>query len=118
MGRALIPYLARGVGDAGWPISYEEIITYQKSVEKLFGLSDGPYEIQDVMEPSDAAYVARMAKWPSFGNRNVFHLLEPASRGPRAPRIVLNATATKFFASGCRLECVTAHAPDGSQMAA
>jgi choline dehydrogenase-like flavoprotein len=117
-GGALIPCLARDVEDAGWPISYDEIIIYQKAVEKLFGLSDGPYEFQDIVGSNDAAYVARMAKWPPFGHRNVFNLLEPALRAAHGPTIVLNATATDFLISGCRLQCVTAHAPDGSRITA
>src|SRR5262249_30051380 len=117
-GGALIPCLARDVEDAGWPISYDEIIIYQKEVERLFGLSDGPYEFQDVVGSNDAAYVARMAKWPPFGHRNVFKVLEPALRDAHGLRIVLNATAIEFLISGCRLQCVTAHAPDGSRIRA
>src|SRR6266699_2004125 len=115
-GGALIPCLARDVEDAGWPMSYGEIIPYQNAVEKLFGLSNGPYEFQGIVGSNDDAYVARMAKWPPFGKRNVFRLLESTLRSTYGPRIVLNATATDFHVSGGCLQCVTARAADGSRI--
>jgi choline dehydrogenase-like flavoprotein len=57
-----------------------------------------------------------MAKWPSFGKRNVFRLLKPVLRDKQGPSIVLNATATDFQVSGCHLRCVTARAADGSRI--
>ncbi len=116
-GGALIPYLARDLVDAGWPISHGKLFTYQIAVEKLFGLSAGPYEFEEIVGPNCDTYVARMAKWPPFRNRNVFRLLKTVLSSKHGPTVVFNATATNFDVDASVLHCVTARAPDGSRIA-
>lgn len=114
-GGALIPFLARDIEQAGWPLAHGEITRYRAEVERLFGLQDGPYELLGVL-PTGASHVARLAKWPPFRHRNVFNLLRAPARAANGPRLWVHATVTDFEAPADRLEAVTARAPDGSRL--
>lgn len=113
-GGALIPFLARDLRDAGWPIALEDVIPYQHAVEHLFALPSGSYEIPDLLGEAGALHIGRLAKWPAFKKRNVFQLLSADVRAARGPAVILNATATRFHVAADRLESVHAESPDGS----
>lgn len=116
-GGALIPFLARDVEDAGWPVSHASTLKYVGAVEKLFGLPDGPYEFGESLDcVGGTDHIARLAKWPPFKKRNVFNLLSAELQAKTGPRILLNATATDFKVSDGRVGQIVARAPDGSSI--
>lgn len=112
-GGAMLPFLRADLAaaEAPWPLSIDDFLAFRERVETLFGLSTGPYELD---EPHLPGHVARLAKWPSFARRNVAALLDARLRAAHGPEIWLNATATNFETSpDGRLTAVTARSPDG-----
>jgi choline dehydrogenase-like flavoprotein len=123
-GGALIPFAAadctlikRG-WDADWLGIHPELMARLERAEALFALPHTPYEEEALPPPAiegRTAFVPRLAKWPSFGRRNVAALLAGRIDAPRGPEVILNATVDRFgFAPDGRLESVGARAPDGS----
>ncbi len=115
-GGALIPFLARDLSDAGWPIELEDVTAFRAAVERLFSLPAGAYDAPEFLAPTDALHVARLAKWPPFKKRNVFRLLAADVKSARGPRVILNATASEFDVEAERLNSVRAYAADGSRI--
>ncbi len=115
-GGALIPYLERDVSDANWPIPPTEILSYREEVERLFGLSAGPYEGLSTDADLHADYTRRYAKWPSFARRNVFSLLRANLTSEGGPTLWLNATATEFRVDRGALRSIVGRSPDGSRI--
>ncbi|WP_338412930.1 GMC oxidoreductase [uncultured Sphaerotilus sp.] len=114
-GGALIPFQASDMAKGEWPIDWTELAPYVSKVEALFGLPPGPYEDPAIRLGED--FIARLAKWPSFGKRNVYSLVRETAEKSDGPEIWINATATQFTVNGGRLTQVTAQSPDGSSIA-
>jgi choline dehydrogenase-like flavoprotein len=115
-GGALVPFSKGDYAPGEWPVSPEEIEVHLPAVEALFGLGPGTYEGDPVFKGAAADFRARLAKWPSFRNRNVANLLaKPIQSSPRLD-IWLNASATDFEVSGGRLKCVRARSRNGSTL--
>ncbi|PNG27226.1 GMC oxidoreductase [Methylocella silvestris] len=118
-GGALIPFVPADMDPALWPVSHDEICAYLPDVEALFGLAPGTYDWTDWAKFGGAQsdHVARLAKWPPFGKRNVANLLSSSIDRPDGAEIWLNATATGFdISDDGRLKEVTAEAPDRSKL--
>lgn len=113
-GGALIPFLARDMTDAGWPVSADDLAPHLPRVEQLFGLQPGRYEEPGLMAGPD--HIARLAKWPPFRKRNVYNLLKDEVESEKGPVIWLNATATDFKIAEGKLTSVTARAPGGAAL--
>jgi len=119
-GGAMLPFLPadftlRPPGwDAEWPIALEALTKYQREVERIFGLHDGPYDFPDLMP---GAFLPRRAKWPPFRMRNVAATFETDIKSDRGPEIWLNATATAFgFNPAGLLENVAVRSLRGGSM--
>lgn len=119
-GGALIPFLAADMREPSWPVSHREITRYLLEVETIFALPTGSYEDRAIALPLDgaaAAFIPRLAKWPSFARRNVGMLLKADISSERGPEVWLEATATEFsFAPDGRLAQVIARAPNGRKL--
>lgn len=113
-GGALIPFQAPDLSKADWPIDWAELAPYLPKVEALFGLPPGPYDDPSVSLGTN--YIARLAKWPSFGRRNVYSLVRERANSVDGPEIWINATATRFTVEGNQLTQVSAESPDGSSI--
>ncbi len=83
-GGAMLPFLdvdmthRQSGWDVEWPLTLADLIAYQRDLETLFGLPEGPYERPDVMPGRNGAagaFVPRLAKWPPFKLRIVATLL-------------------------------------------
>lgn len=74
-GGALIPIQHEDFPDNVWPIPHHELDKYIPDVEFLFGLTSGSYKSEKLNLLGDD-YVARLAKWPKFKNRNTAKLLK------------------------------------------
>jgi choline dehydrogenase-like flavoprotein len=104
-GGAMLPFQKadmepHGAGwDVEWPIKLSALTAYQDQVERVFHLGNGPYDFSEVLlNPGRGLtwFVARMAKWPAFRNRNIANLLAADIRSQRGPVVWVNATATDF----------------------
>jgi choline dehydrogenase-like flavoprotein len=119
-GGAMIPLLAADVADGKWPIDHADLMAYLPSVEDLFALPPGRYDLPDLVRRDDnspPSHVARLAKWPAFMNRNVSTLLNAKLHSKEGPEVWLHATATGFaFAPNGRLESIEARALDGRRL--
>lgn len=115
-GGALIPFLGADLRQAGWPLSSDELAPYLAEVEALFGLPDGPYERMPLVGDPARPHVVRLAKWPAFRRRNVYHLLAGDVERSANLTVWLNATATTFRVADGRLQDVVAEAADGSRL--
>lgn len=119
-GGALIPFLPADLDGREWPISHAEILEFLPEVEKLFQLNRGGYELSEQSSILGSGFcanhIARIAKWPSFANRNVSNLLrQDISDGKVNLTIWYNATATQFKVGGnLELTEVVAQSPDGA----
>jgi choline dehydrogenase-like flavoprotein len=131
-GGALIPFqpsdlLPRPhIGQAGWPISMEELQQFAGSVESLFKVEPGTYDAQSLMgeqamqpplHSPDPDFALRFAKWPTFRRRNVANLLKRDLLADGV-WIWLNATVTSFTCDTVagRLEAVTAKNLNGRRL--
>lgn len=97
-GGAMLPFLPADMV-TGWPIDYADLAPYVAPVEALFGLDSGPYEDPALLlrrDGQDASYLARLAKWPTFANRNVSNLFRDIIAAAAGPEIWLNAVTTSF----------------------
>ena len=121
-GGALIPFLPADLDGRDWPINHAEILEFLPEVEKLFHLNQGGYEVSDQASLVGSGlcenHVARIAKWPSFSNRNVSNLLHSEISDDNAKLTIwYNATATQFkVGDNLGLNAVLAQSPDGSKI--
>jgi choline dehydrogenase-like flavoprotein len=115
-GGALIPFLKQDLDPKEWPIAYEEILQFAPPVESLFGLTPGPYTVEELDGIALPQFVARLAKWPPFARRNVAHLMRDALSSLPNLQIWLNSTATAFDVRGGRIVSVTARSLDGGEV--
>lgn len=130
-GGALIPFaradteLHPSGWDADWHGVADDLAPYVEPVEALFGLPQSSYD--DAENPplggaglvggGAVAFHPRLAKWPSFSNRNVAHLLAEKIAANDGPSVILNATAARFvFAPDGRLSAVDAALTDGAHI--
>lgn len=119
-GGALIPFLPADLDGREWPISHAEILEFLPEVEKLFQLNRGGYELSEQSSILGSGFcanhIARIAKWPSFANRNVSNLLRHDISEDKANLTIwYNATATQFkVGDNLELSEVVAQSPDGA----
>lgn len=119
-GGALLPFHAYDfaarpeLNRPAWPVPYDSVAKHFADVERLFGVPNGPYD-QHLGDWPDCAgevppFIARYAKWPAFGKRNIASLLMPALTADKGPEIWLDATCTGFEFDGdtSRLKAVKA----------
>jgi choline dehydrogenase-like flavoprotein len=131
-GGALLPFLEQDFaardyyGISAWPVSYQEVIQYLPDLERLFSVDAEPYDqqfilnqgLEDLIPYDDPEFVARFAKWPTFGRRNLSVLFGHRIEGDAGLNICINATATDFQldASSGRLIGVRACHPGGNTL--
>lgn len=113
-GGALIPFQPEDMAPRLWPLDWAALSPYLAEAEALFGLSDGPYDVPDMLTGTE--HVARLAKWPPFARRNVYSLLRERIEAPSGPDVWTNATATGFLIKNGKLAEVEARASDGSRI--
>ncbi len=113
-GGALIPFQAVDMNSAVWPLCWLDLAPFLSEVESLFGLPSGSYDDRTILR--EGSHVARLAKWPPFGRRNVYSLLRGQVEALNGPEVWINATATRFMVEGDRLVEVEASAPDGARI--
>jgi choline dehydrogenase-like flavoprotein len=124
-GGALIPFTADDFDvaagwEARWPVGVEALTQYRNGVERMFGLTDTPYEIPELLDRAKAdrtGFVPRLAKWAPFVNRNVATLLRKDIDLESGPEIWLGATLAEFSLdpSG-RLGSVSAKSMNGRRL--
>jgi choline dehydrogenase-like flavoprotein len=116
------PYL----GLPAWPVSADELSSYLKKVESLFGVDSGAYDARIVRAGKDGALLPAddgdirpsFSKAPAFHRRNVASLLASLINARAGPHIWLNATVTDFeidHASG-RVKRATARSVGGREI--
>ncbi len=115
-GGALVPFATGDYVCGEWPIPREELEAHLPEVESLFDLAPGSYEGDAVFNGSGAGFRARMAKWPSFGKRNVAALLRKRIQALPQLQIYLNSTATHFEVGDGQLRSVTARSRNGATL--
>lgn len=121
-GGALIPFLPQDADpiagwEALWPVGVEAFTRYKGDVERMFGVSDGPYEAPEVVAHKEADqldFIPRLAKAIPVSNRNTSSLLRKELERESGPQIWLNATVDDFsLDSSGRLESVWATGLNG-----
>jgi choline dehydrogenase-like flavoprotein len=124
-GGALIPFMARDFDvaagwDARWPVRVEAFTQYARQVERIFELTETPYEIPEVLGSgagANAAFVPRLAKWPPFVNRNMATLLRRDIQRESGPEVWLGATVCEFsLEPSGRLGSVAAKSLNGRRL--
>ena len=124
-GGALIPFMARDFDvaagwDARWPVGVEAFTQYARQVERIFELTETPYEIPEVLGSAagaNAAFVPRLAKWPPFVNRNMATLLRRDIQRESGPEVWLGATVCEFsLEPSGRLGSVAAKSLNGRRL--
>jgi choline dehydrogenase-like flavoprotein len=115
-GGALVPFSKGDYSPGEWPVNPEELEAHLPAVEALFGLAPGTYEGDAVFNGAAADFRARMAKWPSFRNRNVANLLAQPIQSLAQLDIWLNANATDFDVRAGQLRSVRARSRNGSAL--
>lgn len=96
-GGAMIPFLPADMQNADWPLPAAELQPFFGEVEKLFGLAPGPYIDPALGTPK---LLARIAKWPTFRNRNVFLLLKDKIAALANLTLVTSATVCGWVRYG------------------
>ena len=108
-----------GWKDAKWPVTLDAFLGYVPELEALFGLPQDRYDFPEILEPAaggEGGFLARLAKWPPFKQRNVATLLSDFVASDKV-RIWINATATTFdLAADGRLSAVTARNAAGTTL--
>src|SRR5215469_2020072 len=120
-GGAMLPFLPVDLAfphtagwNVRWPIALTDLTCYQEEVERLFRLSDGPYDFPGMLPD---LFLGRLAKWPAFQRRNVATLLTDDIHSEKGPEIWLHATATRFiFDLSGRLVSVTMRSVNGGTL--
>lgn len=127
-GGALIPFLEEDMqarphlGLPAWPIGMEAVTPYMPEIEALFGLDaatdDDVPNIGTGFPIGDRDFVARLAKWPSFKNRNVGTLFKSRIEGDPNLTVWINATAARFELDEAanQLRSVTARHQNGNSV--
>ena len=115
-GGALIPFAPADFRADEWPLDPADVLKYVPAVEKLFGLTRGPYETEDIFPGTQHNFRARLAKWPTFPRRNVATLFADRLRALPTLQIWLNATATEFDVAAGKLRNVKARSRKGGQL--
>ncbi len=109
-GGALLPFLESDLADRpsfglpAWPVALNGLAPFLRDVEVLFGVDEGPYDLEAIatpmlrqwVPPSDADFVLRFAKWPNFKKRNVASLFKAEITKDPGLEIWVNATVTQF----------------------
>jgi len=109
-GGALIPFLAEDMqtrphaGAVAWPVGLDSVTPHIDALERLFGLDKGAFDERFVTEckrrplipVGDTDFIARFAKWPAFGRRNVATLFRKRIESDPGLTVFLNATVTSF----------------------
>ena len=109
-GGALIPFLAEDMqarphaGAVAWPVGLNSVAPHIDALERLFGLDKGAFDERFVTEckrrppipVGDTDFIARFAKWPAFGRRNVATLFRKRIESDPGLTVFLNATVTSF----------------------
>lgn len=113
-GGALIPFQADDLANTAWPIGSLDLEPWIEQIEALFGLPSGPYEETELLKSKE--FVARSAKWPAFGKRNVFSLLRKTIEAPDGPSVWINATATEFDVESGHVTEVRARSQTGGHL--
>ena len=75
-GGAMLPNLSKDIELGNWPITSEEIIKHLKKVEDLFKLPNNSYKNPFIKFKKESNFISRLAKLPSFKNRNIFNILD------------------------------------------
>ncbi len=114
-GGALIPFLEGDLDPEQWPIPYQDIVRFLSCVEAQFGLSPGPYTVEELGGFASSDFVPRLAKWPAFGKRNVARLFRCALSHLPSLQVWLNATVTHFEVNDERIIRLTARSLDGGK---
>lgn len=114
-GGALIPFQNADLVNGGWPITWADLEPWLPRVESLFDLPAGSYDDPSILAQS--GHLARLAKWPAFGKRNVYSLLRKQVDIAPSLQVWINATATDFSVTSGRVTKVLARAEDGSHIA-
>src|SRR5271156_7177824 len=118
----MIPFMTRDFDvaagwDARWPVHVEAFTQYARQIERIFDLTETPYEIPEVLGSAagaNAAFVPRLAKWPPFANRNMATLLRRDIERESGPEVWLGATVCEFsLEPSGRLGSVAAKRLDG-----
>lgn len=121
-GGALIPFLPQDADptagwEALWPVGVEAFTRYKGDVERMFGVSEGPYEAPEVVaqkEVDQLDFIPRLAKAIPVSNRNTSSLLRKELDRESGPQIWLGATVDEFsLDSSGRLETVWATGLNG-----
>ncbi|MGH8322592.1 MAG: GMC oxidoreductase, partial [Steroidobacteraceae bacterium] len=115
-GGALVPFAVADCTPEQWPVPRQELERYIPIVESLFGLAPGSYEDDVAFDGLTADFRVRLAKWPSFRNRNVATLFARQLRELPGLHVWLNAMATEFEVSEGELQSVTARSRDGAAL--
>lgn len=93
------------IGCEEWPISYEEIDSYRREVEKIFSLPDTSYEEEvgrkelglDKLLPWDEKNInERYPKWATFSKMNLARLLRGEFENNDHIKVWLNATVVDY----------------------
>ena len=125
-GGAMLPFTSwdldrpdTGWKDAKWPVTLDAFLAYVPELEALFGLPQDRYDFPEILEQAtggEGGFIARLAKWPPFKQRNVATLLSDFIVSDKV-RIWINATATGFELTGNgRLASVTARNAAGATL--
>lgn len=112
-GGALIPFQNEDLEMAKWPVTMEDLRPFIPSVENVFGLAQGGYELADL---SSTTHTARLAKWPPFKKRNVYNLTRDRLEILPNLEVWLNATVTDFSLDGSMLRKITAKTLSGDEL--
>jgi hypothetical protein len=111
-GGVLIPFLEGDLDPEQWPIPYQDIVRFVPCVEAQFGLSPGPYTLDELGGFASSDFVPRLVKWPVFAKQGAFcaALSDLCTLG-----VWLNATVTHFEVNDERIIRLTACSPDGGK---
>jgi len=115
-GGAMLPNLSKDIELGNWPISSEEMIKHLKKVEDLFKLPNDSYKNPFINFKKESNFISRLAKLPSFKNRNIFNIFNKEITKKNGPSVWINATVTKFKVNNKKLEQVIAENIDGSSI--
>ncbi|ANY82221.1 hypothetical protein BB934_28205 (plasmid) [Microvirga ossetica] len=92
------------ISSSGWPISFDELTSYQREIEKIFDLDDSTYE-EELLEQLDPARLfvrrdpdvtCRWAKIPTFSRINLGAALKHEILSHHNVEVWLGATVCNF----------------------
>lgn len=110
----------------GWPVELSSWLTYKEEIEKLMGMTGGPFdeEALDNLDPEHlfprdtTDFVCRWAKWPPFRRINMARTLKEDIEDPKGFDLWLDATVCDFSLDreGGRITSVKARSLSGREM--